>query len=59
MSVSGAPPYITDADVQKLVTIKDVIEVVGEGLKQFSAGEEQGGVVQPVRSTVSIKDHAG
>ncbi len=59
MSASGGPPYISAAEVARLVTLKDVIQVVGDALMQFSAGEEKGGVVQPVRTVVPVKDHEG
>lgn len=52
---AGAPPYITATEVDRLVTMGDVIEVVREALVQFSAG----GVVQPVRSAVPVKEHGG
>lgn len=59
MAASGAPPYISAAEVDSLVTVKDIIEVVRNALIQFSAGEEEGGVVQPVRTAVPVKDHGG
>ncbi len=59
MAATEGPPYISAADVERLVTLKDVIQVVGEALMQFSAGEEKGGVVQPVRTVVPVKDHGG
>ena len=59
MSGSEAPPFISAADIDRLVTLKDVIQAVGDALMQFSAGEEKGGVVQPVRTVVPVKDHGG
>ena len=59
MSDSGAPPFISAAEVDRLVSLKDVIQAVGEALMQFSAGEEKGGVVQPVRTVVPVKDQGG
>lgn len=53
------PPFITGAEVKRLVDLKDVIQVVGEALMQFSAGEEEGGVVQPTRNVLPVKDHGG
>ena len=35
-----------------------MIEEVAKGLQWFSAGEE-GGVVQPVRSILHLKEHSG
>ena len=55
---TGPPPYISDAQVDGLVDMKDIIKTVREAFIQFSAGDE-GGVVQPVRTVVPVKDHAG
>ena len=55
----AAPLYITSADVDRLVSMKDLILAVKGALVQFSAGEEEGGVVQPVRTALPVKDHQG
>lgn len=52
------PLYVSGERVKELIGMKDVIEVVEKGLSAFSAGAD-GGVVQPVRSVVSVRDHGG
>ena len=59
MAASKGPVYISAADVDKLVTLRELIEAVDGALQQFSQGEEKGGVVQPVRTTVPVEDHGG
>lgn len=54
-----APPYITAGDVDRLVSMGDLIDAIRGALMQFSAGEEEGGVVQPVRTAVPVKEHGG
>lgn len=39
--------------------MKDLIEVVGRALQRFSDGEAEGGVIQPVRQAIPVKEHEG
>ena len=58
--MAAAPPiYISAKQVRDLVTMRDVIEETGRALQWFSAGEAEGGVVQPVRSVVPVEEHGG
>ncbi len=59
MSAGKAPIYISDHEVKDLVSILDIITIVGNALELYSAGEEEGGVVQPVRTAVPVKDNEG
>ena len=54
----GCPLYISGQRVKELLGMKDVLEVVEKGLIAFSAGAD-GGVIQPVRSVIPIRDHSG
>lgn len=45
---------LTESDVKSVLTMDDLIETMTSALKRFSTG----GVVQPVRSVVSISEHA-
>ena len=53
----SAPLYITGKRVRELVSMGDVIKAVETGLGAYS--RQDGGVVQPVRSVVPVKEHAG
>lgn len=57
-SMANSPLYISSEEVKTLASIGDLVKASGEALTQFSAGEE-GGVVQPVRACIPIKDHGG
>lgn len=57
--MAAAPPFIAAQKVRQLVTMRDLIEVVGPALQWFSASEAEGGVVQPLRSVVDVRDHNG
>lgn len=57
-SAVAPPVYISAADVERLVSMKDLVDAITNAFAQFSAGEK-GGVVQPVRTSIPIKDHDG
>jgi len=58
--MAAAPPlFIAAQKVRQLVTMRDLIEVVGPAMQWFSASEAEGGVVQPLRSVVDVRDHNG
>ena len=58
MAHRGPPVYISAAEVKELVSMKDIITAVGKSMELASAGEE-GGVVQPVRTTTTVKKQDG
>ena len=55
MPAPGNPPYISDRDVQSLLTIRELMPVIREALIEFSAGRAQ----QPVRSVLTTDQPAG
>lgn len=57
-SVSAAPLFISESDVRGLVTMTDLVEVLGPAFRSFSAGVP-GDVIQPVRTAVPVDDHNG
>ena len=59
MACPGSPLYISFDQVHELVTMADIIEVTGRALEDYSKGEDEGGVVQPVRTVVPVKPHNG
>ena len=54
---ASSPLFIPAEKVRELVTMREVIDVVGQSLQWFSAGEVEGGVVQPLRTVVHVPDH--
>lgn len=56
-SSSAAPLFISASDVRELVTMSDLVQVLGPAFQWFSAGD--GGVVQPVRATIPVQEHDG
>lgn len=57
-SMAGAPVYISNADVDRLVEWVDIVQGVYDALEQCSEGEK-GGVVLPVRSDVPVAEQNG
>ena len=47
--------YIDASRVKQVLKYEDLIPVIEEALKNFSA-REKGGIVQPVRATVEVED---
>ena len=53
---SAAPLFISASDVRELVSMSDLVKVLGPTFRWFSTGT---GVVQPVRVTVPVPDRDG
>ena len=56
---AASPLFIPAEKVRELVSMRDLIELMERSLQWFSAGEAEGGVVQPLRSVVHVQDHDG
>ena len=52
------PKIISAEEVNRLLDIRELLEVIEKGLGSFSMGID-GGVDQPVRTVVSVKKHHG
>ena len=59
MACDHQPPnFISADDVQKLLQFEDLIPVIENCLVNFS-DRQNGGVIQPVRTTIEVKDNNG
>ncbi|XP_070580654.1 ketimine reductase mu-crystallin-like isoform X2 [Ptychodera flava] len=56
--MTNLPKYITMESVRQVLKMADLIPVIEKAMGDFSKGEE-GGVVQPVRTVVPVKEHNG
>ena len=56
--MSAAPKYIPAEEVEKYLKPDELLPVIESALGNFSRGPD-GGVVQPVRSVISIEKHKG
>lgn len=53
----AGPVYISASEVKELVSMRDIIDVLGKAMA--AASTEGGGVVQPVRTAVPVQKHEG
>ena len=53
-----SPNFISARDVERLLKYEDLIPVIEDTLVNFSDRDE-GGVVQPVRTTIDVKGNNG
>ncbi|XP_070580655.1 ketimine reductase mu-crystallin-like [Ptychodera flava] len=56
--MANLPTYIGMESVRQVLKMEDLIPVIEKAMGNFSKGEE-GGVVQPVRAVVPVKEHKG
>ncbi|XP_006820316.1 ketimine reductase mu-crystallin-like [Saccoglossus kowalevskii] len=56
--MSRLPKYIEADDVKRVLKMTDLIPIIEKAMGNFSKGED-GGVVQPARSFIPVKKHAG
>ena len=57
MAAAAVPPFISYDKVRQLVSVTDLISPMRHALELFSAWD--GGVVQPVRSSVAVAEQDG
>lgn len=50
--------FLTERDVQSLLSMKELVHLIEQALGKFSGGLP-GGIVQPVRSVVPVQEHGG
>lgn len=57
-AVSNLPEMISAEEVSRILDMRQLIDVVEQGLADLS-DKDSGGVVQPVRSVVPVEKHQG
>lgn len=57
-TMSTAPTYISEAEVYKLLDWEELMIALENAFGNFSSGPD-GGVVQPVRTTIEVGKHKG